>query len=409
MVVSVSTVGDMIATELRRTAAELYPTDANGIEGITLENVGEAFPIKTLRCYLNNASIGAMSLPVIAAVDRFLHDVRDNGRNEYPNWCRYADTAIKDRIARLIGARGSEIAFIKNTTEGLGFVANGYPWKSGDNVIIADIEYPSNVYCWVRLAKFGVELRWVKNRQGRITVDDIRALMDSRTRIVSLSAVQFSNGYRQDLHGTANLCNERGVLLNLDGIQWVGALSIDVERLGIHFLSAGGHKWLLAPIGTGFFYCRQSAMDRIEPPTVGYHTVDKHEDHMDYDLVYRANAGRFEEALVNFPGIWGLDAAVRIHLALKPAEVERHIRGLSDRAADGLRGRGYEIVSPFGDAERSGILSFRHPGLKAESIAERLKAAGVDLAVRGGALRISPSYYNEVQEIDRFLDALPRQ
>lgn len=180
----------------------LYPTNSDGIEGLSFSSVAQEFPIKARRCYLNNASIGALSLPVIAAVNRFMSDVRDNGRNEYPNWCRYADTAFKERIARLIGAKPSEIAFVKNTTEGLGFVANGFPWKSGDNVIIADIEYPSNVYCWVKLAKLGVEVRWVKNRQGRIEVDDIRALMDDRTRIVSLSAVQFSNGYRQNVeHG----------------------------------------------------------------------------------------------------------------------------------------------------------------------------------------------------------------
>jgi len=385
----------------------LYPGDDDGIEALSLATVADAFPIKRRRCYLNNASIGAMSLPVIAAVDRFMHDVRDNGRNEYPNWCRFADSAIKRRIARLIGAKPSEIAFIKNTTEGLGFVANGFPWKAGDNVVIADIEYPSNVYCWVKLAKLGVEVRWIRNCQGRIGVDDVRALIDARTRIVSLSAVQFSNGYRQDLESTAALCNERGVLLNLDGIQWVGALAIDVERLGLHFLSVGGHKWLLAPIGTGFFYCRASVMDRIDPPTVGYHTVDKHEDHMDYDLVYRADAGRFEEALVNFPGIWGLDAAVRMQLKLGTTDIERRIESLTTRAADGLRTRGYEIVSPFGDDERSGILSFRHPSLAAAIIADRLRESGVDLAVRGGALRISPSYYNDPQEIDRFLEALP--
>jgi cysteine desulfurase / selenocysteine lyase len=386
----------------------LYPTEHDFPEGLSLSTIGSEFPIKQNRCYLNNASIGALSTAVIAAVDRFMADVRDNGRNEYPNWCRYADTAIKDRLARLIGAKRSEIAFIKNTTEGLVTVANGYRWREGDNVVIADIEYPSNVYCWMKLAQRGVELRWVKNRQGRILVDDIRALMDDRTRIVSLSAVQFSNGYRQDLESTAALCKERGALLNLDGIQWVGALEIDVERLGIDFLSVGGHKWMLAPIGTGFFYCRQSALEELDPPNVGYHSVGKHEDHMDYELVYRPDAGRFEEALVNFPGIWGLDAAVRIQLALGPAQIERHILELTGIAAEGLRSQGYEIVSPWGERERSGILSFRHPSLGAELIAEQLRAAKVDLAVRGGALRISPSYYNDALEISRFLASLPK-
>lgn len=386
----------------------LFAADREGLEGLTFETVGGEFPIKGKRCYLNNASIGALSNPVIAAVDRFMANVRDNGRNEYPDWCRYADTSMKDRIAKLIGAKRSEIAFVKNTTEGLVTVANGYRWREGDNVIIADIEYPSNVYCWMKLAQRGVELRWVKNRHGRVLVDDIRALMDERTRLVSLSAVQFSNGYRQNVESTAALCRERNVLINLDAIQWIGALAIDVERLGIDFLSVGGHKWLLAPIGTGIFYCRQSALEALDPPNVGYHSVGKHEDHMDYELVYRPNAGRFEEALVNFTGLWGLDTAVRMQLVLGTARIEQHILGLVARAAEGLRIRDYEIVSPLGSAEGSGILSFRHPAQLAESVAERLKDAKIDLAVRGGALRISPSYYNDAQEIDRFLEALPR-
>ena len=386
---------------------ELFPEDKAGIQGLSLENLGDIFPIKQRRCYLNTASIGALCHPVIGAVDRFMADVRDNGRNHYPDWCRYADSVIKSRIAQLIGGRPSEIAFIKNTTEGLNFVANGLRWIEGDNIVIADIEYPSNVYCWMRLKQRGVQLRWIKNREGRILVDDLRAAMDDRTRLVSLSAVQFSNGYRHDIAATASLCRERKALLNLDGIQWVGALEIDVEQLGVDFLSAGGHKWLLAPIGTGFFYCRSSSLELLDPPVVGYHSVDKREDHMDYELVYRRDAGRFEEALVNFTGIWGLDAAVRIQLLLGSKQIEQHILALTLMAAEGLQRLGYRLISPWAAAERSGILSFRHPVIVAEDIASRLKEAGVDLATRGGALRISPSFYNDRKEVDRFLDALP--
>ena len=146
----------------------------------------------------------------------------------------------------------------------------------------------------------------------------------------------------------------------------------------------------------------------LDPPSVGYHSVGKHEDHMDYDLTYRSDAGRFEEALVNFPGIWGLDEAVKIQLALGPEAIEHHILNLVAIAADGLQRRGYEIISPRGPGEGSGILSFRHPEIPAETIAGHLAEASVDLAVRGGGLRISPSYYNDQSEIGRFVEALPR-
>lgn len=392
-------------TALPQTA--LFSDDPDGIAGLGLGDVGKLFPIKKERAYFNNASIGALSLPVTNAVNRFLLNCQTTGRNDYPHWCNYADTVIKDRIARLIGAKRSEVAYVKNTTEGLVTVANGLQWKDGDNIILPDIEYPSNVYCWMKLAAKGVSIRWVKNREGRILVDDIRDLIDARTRLVSLSAVQFSNGFRQDLEATAALCREKGVLFNLDAIQWVGALNIDVNALGVDFLSFGGHKWMLAPIGTGIFYCREGALELLDPPSVGYHTVDRGEDHMDYVLEYRQNAGRFEEALVNFPGIWGLDAAVRVQLELTPTAIEEHIKGLTTRAAEGLLSKGFSINSPFDTDERSGNLSFGHPDIDPSALEGRLRARGIDLAQRAGKLRISPSYYNDAEEINRFLAEIP--
>ena len=124
-------------------------------EPLLPESTQALFPIKAERAYLNNASIAPMSLPVIAAVDAFMADVRDFGRNNYPDWCRRADTEVKERIGKLIGAHKSEVAFIKNTTEGLVTIANGLKWREGDNVIIADIEYPSNEYCWMNLRRRG--------------------------------------------------------------------------------------------------------------------------------------------------------------------------------------------------------------------------------------------------------------
>jgi cysteine desulfurase / selenocysteine lyase len=385
-----------------------FADDGTEVSKLDLRTIGAQFPIKGKRVYLNNASIAPISEPVLGAVNEFLHDVRDNGRNNYPIWCGYAENEIKGRIARLIGASAQEIAFVKNTTEGLIIVANGLNWRDGDNVIIADIEYPSNVYCWMRLAKLGVKIRWIKSQQGRIPIDLLAQAIDSRTRLISLSAVQFSNGFRQDLAAASELCQSRGVLLNLDAIQWIGALEMDLRKYRVDFLSAGGHKWLLGPIGTGIFYCNQNSMEYIDPPNVGYHSVDKDEAHMDYELIYRNDAGRFEEALVNFPGIWGLDAAIKILLGIGPAVVEKHILELNSRASEALNRHGYDIVSPQGADERSGILSFSHPRFAATAIEARLYNAGIDVAVRGGSVRISPSYFNDKEEIAHFVDTLPR-
>lgn len=374
---------------------------------LSLATARATFPIAARRAYLNNASIAPMSEPVLRAMEHFLHDVRDNGRNNYPDWCHYADTSIKARVATLIGADASEIAFVKNTTEGLVNVANGLDWRDGDNLLLPDIEYPSNVYCWMQLARRGVAIKWIKTREGRVDLADIASAINSRTRLVTISAVQFSNGFRQDLAALSELCVARKVLLNVDAIQWVGSMALDLSAIHVDFLSFGGHKWLLAPIGTGIFYCNKGSLDLLVPPSVGYHSVDRGEAHMDYILDFRAGAGQFEEALVNFPGIWGLDAAVRMHIAIGQKTIEQHILDMTDYAAEAVRTKGWTVVSPRDGAERSGLLSFRRDGVDTDAAAGSLREAGVDLAVRAGVLRISPTFYNDRSDIDLLTAALP--
>jgi cysteine desulfurase/selenocysteine lyase len=225
--------------------------------------------------------------------------------------------------------------------------------------------------------------------------------------VISLSAVQFSNGFRLDLDALCELRDQHGVLVHLDAIQHLGALVMDVSRHPVDFLSAGGHKWLLGPIGSGMFYCRSSSLEQLRPSVVGYHTVDKPLDHADFELTPRPGAARFEEALVNFPGVYGLDAAIQILLELGPDEVESRVLELTSVAMEGLRTKGYAITSPTGARERSGIVAFRHPTKAAADVDRTLQRRGVDVAVRRDTLRISPSYYNDADEIDRFLRALP--
>lgn len=371
-----------------------------------LGDVGTQFPIKRERVYFNNASIGAGSYRVTKAITDFLADVQNHGRRNYPNWCQYADDTAKSRAAQLIGADPSEIAWVPNTTQGIGIVANGLDWKAGDNVITADIEYPSNVYPWLNLRPRGVEVRFVEAHDGRVETAAIEALVDGRTRLVSLSSVQFSNGFRLDLDGLCELREKHGFLVHLDAIQHLGAVTIDVANHPVDFLSAGGHKWLLGPIGSGIFYCKNASLEHLRPAVVGYHTVDKPLDHGEFELVPRAGSGRFEEALVNFPGVYGFDAALQTILELGPDRVESRILDLTSLAIEGLRSKGYAILSSTRVRERSGIVSFRHPSLPAADIDRRLQSSGIDVAVRRNALRISPSFYNDSDEVERFLDAL---
>jgi selenocysteine lyase/cysteine desulfurase len=376
-------------------------------------NLAEArsdFPIVYRRAYLNACSLMPLSNRVVGAVHAQLGDLQLNGRNNSPHRIRFAEEHIRPAIARLIGAVPAEIAFVKNTTEGLNIVANGIDWREGDNVVIANIEYPSNVYCWLNLARRGVEIRWIdaKAAGGRVTVDDVARQIDSRTRLVSVSCVQFSTGFRQDMEATGDLCRERGVLLNYDAIQAAGVLEIDASRTHFDFMSAGGHKWMGGPMGTGFFYCRASSLERLHPHGIGPGSMTNEETDIDYDIgLMQPDARRFEEALPNYPGLWGLHASLGTILALGPQVVEAHSLSLISRAIEGLKRKGYLIHSPQEERHRSGILTFRHPERSSEELNERLVEAGVDVTVRQGNLRIAPHFYNDDGDIDWLLEALP--
>jgi selenocysteine lyase/cysteine desulfurase len=164
---------------------------------------------------------------------------------------------------------------------------------------------------------------------------------------------------------------------------------------------------LLGPIGTGIFYCRRSVLDRLRPHNIGYHSVAKEPDHLDYELTFRPDAGRFEEALVNFPGLWGLEAAVDMVLELGTRRIERHVLDLTAVLADGVAAKGYTALSSRRDGERSGIVSLRHPSRPTDDLHARLQAAGGDVAVCVGALRASPAAHDHAGDVQALLDALP--
>src|SRR5438552_3061265 len=184
----------------------------------------EQFPVSQRWAYLDHAAVAPLSGPAQNAMADWAKDMVENGHVHEPGWNQRVE-GVRQLAARLIHASDPlDIAFVKNTSEGIGIVAEGFPWKAGDNVIIAADEYPANVYPWMNLSDRGVEVRTVPSRQGRILIDDIISLMDARSRIVSLSHVEFATGFRNDLAAIGELCRQRGVLFFVDAIQSLGAV-----------------------------------------------------------------------------------------------------------------------------------------------------------------------------------------
>lgn len=365
------------------------------------------FPITSRYAYLDHAAIAPLSIPVRSTMEVFLQRQSEEPL-DLTHWERLRGQ-VRGRVAELVSAGPEAIAFIKNTTSGLGLVAAGLDWQPGDNVVGVDQEFPANVYPWMDLKRKGVEQRLYRPDQGRIDVKALVKFCDARTRVLTISAVQFWNGFRVDLAALGSALQRRDTLLVVDAMQAVGALQLDVPRLRVDFLCAGAQKWLLGPLGAGFAYVAPRMLERLHPMIVGTDSVIRDQEYFDYDLTLKPDARRYEEASPNYPAIVGMGAAVNLLLRAGRAAVEETVLRLADRLREELPGRGYELVlKPAQPAERSGIVSFRHPRMVPAELHTRLREAGVIISRRADFLRVSPHYYNSDADIDRLLEALPR-
>ena len=316
-------------------------------------------------------------------------------------------TRTRRAAARLIGARPSEIAFVKNTTEGILMVANGLRWRPGDNVVICDRGFPANVYPWLNLASRKVDTRMVAEVEGRIPLENLLAEVDERTRVVSISSVEFASGFRHDLNAIGAFCRERKILFFVDGIQSLGVLHLNVDEAGIDFLSADGHKWLLGPEGAGLFFCSRRAMKHLRTIPLGWASVVNPGDYLSYDLTPLPDAQRFESGTLNTVGIYGLRACLDVIEKAGIDTIEARVLMLTDQLVAGLKEKRYQVISSRRPKEKSGIVVLRHPDAAAEEIHRKLYAEKIVGAVRGGGYRLSPHFYNTEEEVDRVLDVLP--
>jgi cysteine desulfurase/selenocysteine lyase len=364
------------------------------------------FPVTEEYAYLNHASVAPYSVPVVRAMDDFVVRRHRQGGLDFQKLEDRLDQ-VRGLVAQLIDAAPEEIAFISNTSHGLNIVASGIDWREGDNLIGAETEFPANVYPWLNLQRMGVEVRLAPARDNRILIEDIAALMDERTRLVALSFVEFATGFRNDLRAIGQLCRERGIYFCVDGIQGLGALDLRVTQSPVDFLAAGGPKWLMGPIGAGFFYCRRALIEKLISSRVGWWGVVDRDDFFCYDSPLREDARRFEEGSLNFLGLHGLGASLELLLEIGIPRIEEQVLGLTDYLIAGLQERGYNVTTPIASPqERSGIVCFNHPHHAVDDLEQRLSKARVIISKRGQVIRVSPHFYNDETDIDQLLSAL---
>ena len=364
----------------------------------------DEFPVTKDYVYLDHAGVAPVSLRVKRAVEKFLSEATESGMFNYKQWMDRVEE-VRRSCAILTGAEPEEIAFVKNTSQGISIVAEGLDWKEGDNLLICEKDFPSNIYPWLNLKRKGVEIRVVPSQNERILLEDIELLIDSRTKLLTVSSVNFSSGFKIDLEVVGRLCKGKGILFFVDAIQSLGVIPMDVNEFKIDFLAADGHKWLLSPEGTGIFYCRKELALRINPPLIGWKSIINESDYDHVDFRLKTNALRFEEGSLNVMGIYALGAAIDLLVEVGIDRIQARVIELGDLIIREAEKRDFQVRTPKSKEERGGIISIIG-NFDPINVKDRLKEEGILVNVRGGAIRISPHFYNTEYEVLRLFNAI---
>ncbi|WP_338878415.1 aminotransferase class V-fold PLP-dependent enzyme [Achromobacter veterisilvae] len=360
--------------------------------------VREDFPASSRMLYLDTAHQSPLAGSVRQALEAFYQEASACGGPK-PVWLERVER-VRARVAAFLGAQAGELAFTKNTSEGLNIAANAIDFKPGDNVLLIEGDHPNNAYAWLNLKRRGVEVRFVKLDRGVADAALFAPRVDARTRAISLSHVTFHAGHRHDVADVGRLCRERGIYLVVDAMQSVGVLPVDVKAMGVSMLAAGCHKGLLVPQGLGLLYV-DAALTELRPvylATAGLARPPADLIADPDDLALREDAGRFEIGNYNLADIHALDAALDLIAGVGIANIERHVLALGDRLIERMDALGVGLAGPRERARRAHIYVLDLP---AERWAGYLAQQGVRVSPERDGVRVSFGVFNTPDDVDR--------
>lgn len=372
-------------------------------------------PVTSKFAYLDHAAVAPLPASAGDAISKFANQATHQGDTCWQNWASNLQRT-RELAAQLVGANSAEIALVGNTTQGISLVSEGLDWKPGDNLVVPDNEFPSNLLPWRLLSRRGVEVRLAQvGPDGAITADLIRKYLDKRTRLVSASWVGFSSGYRTDLAQLAELIHQNRSLFFVDAIQGLGAFPLDVRNMGIDFLAADGHKWLLGPEGAGLLYLRADLLNQLQPLGVGWNSLSS----AGFDpnsVELKQTAARYEGGSSNMVGMMGLRASLELLLEMgchrEDSQIAASILENVFELSTMLESAQFRVSTPETETNRSGIIGIRWP--EADAVGEsaylaarqHLLSKDVVASMRAGRLRIATHGYNNADDHQRLIEAL---
>ena len=368
------------------------------------KRLADEFTLQPDLIYLNHAAVAPWPQRTRQAVEFFARENAVEGARNYPRWLK-TEEQLRMRLAMLINApAATDIALLKNTSEGLSVIAYGLDWSRGDNIVSSDEEFPSNRIVWESLSGKGVELRKAQLGEGATPEDALTAQMDRNTRMLAVSSVQYASGLRLDLKRLGEHCRAHGILFCVDAIQSVGAIATNVQADLIDFLVADGHKWMLGPEGVALFYCRPELRDRLRLYQYGWHMVEEYLDYDRADWQIAETARRFECGSPNMLGIHALNASLSLLLEYGMEQVEYQLLESSRFLQQAIsQQEQYELLSPRTEGRFAGITTFRHLTCPPEQLFLYLAQGGVVCARRGGGVRLSPHFYTSKAALQKLV------
>jgi cysteine desulfurase/selenocysteine lyase len=373
------------------------------------EQIRALFPAAQKYVYLNSAAVSPMPTPTVEAVIKQLRDVSENGTVNMQQWL---DTKKRCRqlVAEMLKVRPEQIAFMRNTSDGFSTVANGLDWAEGDNIVVFAKEFPSNFYPWRRIRDiFGVELRTVPEREGRIDLDELISLIDSNTKVVAISAVQFNSGFRADLERIGRAARNVDALFAVDIIQAFGVMPFDLEAQFVDVACGASHKWLFSPEGCGIIYLSDRARARIEPTLVGWISVETPWDFDNYEQSWKPNALAWETGTGGSSLFYGLEQSLKILHEIGAGKIRAYLEELTDYLCELLEAEDYQIISSRLESEKSQIVSLMpKAGQTSSEVAAALQKKNIIISPRGERLRIAPHIFNNHQDIDQLIEEMPK-
>lgn len=371
----------------------------------------DEFPILQRKLYLNSCSLGPLSRRSMAAMERFQDLWNEHGAQAWYQIWMGELAALRQKFARLIGAQPHEVALAPNVSSALSEIATGLSLGKRKKVVLADMDFPTLAYQWLAKRRTGIEVAFVESEDHMtLPVERFASHIDARTGLVATSRVFYLSGYIQDVRALAETAHDAGALLLVDDYQGTGQIPLDVKAAGIDFLVTGSLKWLMGGPGIAFIYVHEELIPRLRPTVTGWWGARDQFQFRTTEFAFREDAMRLEAGTPAMAAVYAASAALDIVLEIGVERIRERTRFLADDLVRRVQEHGWQIRSPLDGSMRSSIvmLALERP----EELVRGLSERGIVVDSRPGLLRISPSFYNTVEEnaaIVAALDELLRQ